>query len=185
MKDYASLDFRSLAQFSGVMAAGLAGDSEIFQFRWANANNVAKVLAVTLSAGNDGTAFAAGTARFALDKVNTWSSDGSGGTAATLTGRNGKLDGSVNTIAIPTTRVSSTAALTAGTKTIEASIGGVTTSTPNTAGGILLPDTVLFSDAVAGGRTVTLNNQEGLIIRANVPATGTWRFVVTIVWAVI
>lgn len=183
--EYTSLDARRIAAFSGVMAAGLSADSEIFQFRWANASQRAIVLDVSLSAANDGTAFAAGTALFSVMKASGWTVDGSGGSAVTLTGNNGKLNNVISAQVLPTVRISSTAALTAGTKTELLRIGSAVGGVVATAGTVVLPPTTLYSDAFTGLQPVVLGNEEGFTVKATVPATGTWKFNVNVAYVVL
>jgi hypothetical protein len=88
-------------------------------------------------------------------------------------------------------RVSTTAALTAGTKTIDSqpigmitshSSGGVGSATP-IIGSIYLPTPQLYKcDLASGEHPITLVQNEGLIIRSTVPATGVWVAGFTIKW---
>lgn len=187
MADIQSTDVRHVTTFSGIMAAGLAADSEIYQFRWTNATQRAAVLAVVVSAAIDGTAFTAGSANFKVTKSSAWTVDGSGGNTATLTGTNAKLNTAISGQTVAGVRTASTAALGAGTKTLDTTdTGGLRFSAPGTVTHtVLLQNIVLFSDAVAGGTQLVLNQNEGFSIRATVPATGTWGFSVTVIYGVI
>ena len=82
-------------------------------------------------------------------------------------------------------RSSSTAALGAGTKTLDAlSIGQVSLTFGTTASVRYLPTpTPLFDKQETDGYPLVLVANEGLIIRATVPATGTWQWGVTIGWS--
>lgn len=167
---------------SGVMAAGLAGDSEIFHFRW-TAATLALVHEVRMWAGNEVTAaFAANWFSFRLFFARAWTADGTGGATATLTGNNHKLRTSFDTTTLGTARVATTAALGAGTKSLDAqalaSVGG---STPATAGANLLAPTSIFRSSERETPIVLAQN-EGLSIVASVPATGTWLFGVSVRW---
>jgi hypothetical protein len=166
---------------TGVMAAGLAANAEIFQFRWTDATRLAVVERVTFDGMGSIVAFAAGVASFYTTAARGWSADGSGGTPITLTGSNQKQRTSFGTTLVGAARVSSTAALTAGTKTLDSqdfgqAVGGVTA----TAGAGLAPQSMM--DVLGLGYPLVLAASEGFVIRATVPATGTWTAGFTIHW---
>jgi hypothetical protein len=166
---------------TGVMAAGLAANAEIFQFRWTDATRLAVVERVTFDGMGSIVAFAAGVASFYTTAARGWSADGSGGTAITQTGNNMKQRTSFGTTLLGAARVASTAALTAGTKTLDSqdfgqAVGGVTA----TAGAGLAPQSMM--DVLGLGYPLVLVTNEGFVIRATVPATGTWTAGFTIHW---
>ena len=166
---------------SSVMVSALGGGSEVFQMRWTDARNLCHPKQITVWAGGI-TAFTAGALFFELFVARGWTSDGSGGTAATLTGDNNKLRTAHNTTGMGAIRVASTAALTAGTKTLDSqgliSVGGSTTAT---AGTPLLAPTPLIQP-YAFFYPLLLAKNEGLVIKATVPAAGTWTFGVSVAW---
>jgi len=168
---------------SGVMAAGLAAGSEILQFRWTSTVSKALISAIKLTAVNDGTAFAAGSAIFDLIKSSAWTVDGTGGNAATLTGNNANITANDADTLLTSLRSSSTAALTAGTKTLLAHpLNSLAVGVPATAGITLLTDASLFVEADDERSPMVLGANEGFSIRATVPATGTWKFIANIIW---
>lgn len=172
-----------IAMVSGTMAAGLGAGSEIFQLRWTDSASIALIRSVRLWAGGI-TAFTAGFASFRLSFATSFTVAGTGGNTATLTGRNGKLRTSMTATAMNEIRCASTAALTAGTKTLDAqslrTVGGATTAT---AGTVILPPTELLNSSAGDpDHPVVLAQNEGLIIIATVPATGTWTFGVDVDW---
>lgn len=182
--DYGSLGIYAKGLTSGTMAAGLAAASSVWQMRYGG-SNVLLVKKVLLSAGDTGTAFAAGAITFNLFVARSFSANGSGGTAGTLTGNNGKLRTSMSqamSTPIADIRISSTAALTAGTWTLDTDpCGGITTSIDATAGRpMVAPGTELLR-ALPGEYPLVLANNEGLNLQATVPATGTWVFSVSVV----
>jgi hypothetical protein len=166
---------------SGTMAAGLAAGAEVFQFRWTDPTKAGLIKQVSLWAGSIG-AFTAGFCAFEFVPARAWTADGSGGTAATLTTNNGKLRTSHPTTVLGAARIASTAALTAGTKTLDAqglvSAGGSVTAT---AGTPLLPPTALIQPYGFFFPLVLAQN-EGFVIKATVPATGTWTLGVSVLW---
>lgn len=85
--------------------------------------------------------------------------------------------------------ISSTAALTAGTKTLETvALSTLVAAGPITAslnGQIIVPDTILWQAEVSDGEhPLVLAQNEGFVIRSiAVPATGTWTAAITVDWA--
>jgi hypothetical protein len=167
-----------IALTSGVMAAGLGVGSEIFQFRWTDPNKLCAVKRVALWAGSIA-AFAAGIVDFEMFIARNWTVDGSGGTAAAFTNNSGKLKSSFTDLVLGSARVASTAALTAGTKTLDAqamsSLGGSVTAT---AGSVVMPVLEFISELAEF--PLVLAQNEGFVIKATVPATGTWSFGVAV-----
>lgn len=175
---------------SGIMAAGLAANSEIFQFRHLDTVNLRtiRVLAVNLSVASDTTGFTAGAGFFDLVPARAWTVDGSGGTAATVSAGAGRFR-STNTgydaHSADSVRGAATAALTAGTKTLDSQgVAAYAAAFSVTAGAQILTRTNLL---VLGGdldnEPLVLGNQEGFVIRADVPAVGTWKFAVDVLFA--
>jgi hypothetical protein len=187
------LDYGTLGAFrkslrSGTMAAGLAAGAEVFQFRWASATRFAVIQRVVVDGLVAGaTGFAAGVGIIDMVPARAWTADGGGGTAGAITGNVGKLRtnmaSSMDGGASGSIRISSTAILTLGTKTLDtdamaALTFGVGTGT-NTA---VLGQTVLFGEDIGPQHPLVLQNQEGFALRATVPATGVWQFGVTVLW---
>lgn len=175
---------------SGIMAAGLGAAAEILQFRVVDATEQRKfrVLSVMLSAANNGTAFAAGSAQFNLTAATAWTAAGTGGGVLTLTGDNAKNRRSQNTNIFGVSgeiRVATTAALTAGTKTLDSQgLAGFNVGVPAVAGQqLLLPTDFLQGCLTTEGDPLEFTHQQGFVIRATVPATGTWKFSASIIWA--
>jgi hypothetical protein len=188
--DYGALGLYSINLATGVMAAGLAANAEIFQARWTDATRFCAIFDVSCDGAGGIVAFAAGATKMEAMIARGWSADGSGGTAATISGNNNKLRTTMGSTLFGAIRGSSTAALTAGTKTLDSQgVGAIHSSTGVTAGTPLLPPSDLFG---ASGRTdnhpiVLASNgsttSEGVIVRATVPATGTWTGGVSMRWA--
>lgn len=182
--DYGSFGGYRLAQLSGTMAAGLAANSEIFQFRWADATRLCIVTSVIFDGlSGSATAFTAGFGKVDMLVARSWTADGSGGTAATITGNNAKQRSSMGTTLLGAARVASTAALTAGTKTLDTqAIGQYSTTFGTVANVQAIPQFDLFHMDPGGESPLILAQNEGFVVRATVPATGTWQFGVTVCW---
>lgn len=180
-----------LGAVSGTMAVSLAANSEIFQFRYVTAaSRLALVYKVSFSAGALVAATAAALANIRMCVARSWTAAGSGGTRINLTGNNCKLRTSYATSEVNDAGISTTAALTAGTKTLDTTdisnlantflTGAITVATQ----GMLFPETDLFNAADAGYHPLVLANQEGFILRNGTvfPAGATWSFAVKVSW---
>jgi hypothetical protein len=162
------------------MAAGLASGSEIFQFRWTSATSNCQIQRVRFSAQCAGTAFVAGVCNFNMRLARTWSADGSGGTALTPS----KRRASMAATSIGATRIATTGALTAGTKALDtgnvASI--VASAAAATTASIVAPGTVMWDRPNVDSYPILLVQNEGFVLTAQVPGTGTWTYAVAVDW---
>jgi hypothetical protein len=181
--DYGALGIYSEGQSSGLMAAGLGAAAPIFAARWGDATRFALIKRVIFSAGNDATAFTAGTFLFKLFVARSFSIADTSGTSILPVSNENKLRASMGTTLFSDMRISSTATLTAGTRTKDANpIGVIAGGVPNTAGSPLIVPSPLW-EALPGDFPLLLAQNEGLVIEATVPATGTWKFAVRLNWA--
>lgn len=174
----------SLGVVSGTMAAALAANSEIFQFRWTSSTTNAQIQNVTFSAVTAGVAFAAGVGIFSATLARGWSVQGTAGAAVTI-GAFGKRRGtfvSSNAVA-GDIRVATTAALGAGTKTFDTnSFAQLVGNTGTATTGQILPQTIFWARPNTDAYPMLLTNTDGFAIRATVPITGTWSFAVNVDW---
>lgn len=182
--DHGSFGSYRAAQISGTMAAGLAGNSEIFQFRWSDASRLCIVTSVVFDGlSGSATAFTAGFGKVDMLVARSWTADGSGGTALTLTGNNAKTRSNMGTTLLGAARIASTAALTAGTKTLDSNAVGQYSAAFGTGTSIQwIPQFDLFHTDPGGESPLVFSQNEGFVVRATVPATGTWQFGVTVAW---
>lgn len=182
--DHGSLGTYRLSMLSGTMAAGLAANSEIFQFRWSDATRLCVITSIIWDGlSGTATAFAAGVGKVDVLVARSWTADGSGGTPATITGNNQKMRTSMGSTLLGAARISSTTNLTVGTKTLDAqaiaqysAAFGTATSTQ------WIPMVDLFHADAGTESPLILAQNEGFVVRAAVPATGTWQFGVTVAW---
>lgn len=186
----------SLSVRSGIMAAGLAADAEIFQMRWIHATFKMLPRSIKINVYRaSATAFAAGTLTFRATHARSWSVDGGAGLAVVMSTNNtNKKRTTFNLSKFSDTgiRKSDTAALTAGTKTLDtndfATVGAFTGVVAPAVGVdvapcLIPPGTVLWERDTEDEYPVYYNTNEGFAIRATVPATGTWSFNTTVEWA--
>jgi hypothetical protein len=187
--DYGALGQYRIALLSGTMAAGLGAAAEVFQARWTQNPNLALVWGLSIDGmSGSATAFAAGFASISLTIARAWTVDGGGGSAATLTGNNQKLRTSMATTSMSAVRISTTAALTAGTKTLDAQAEGQISFCMNTTISVNYMSTIGLYGSLSledGGNPapIVLAQNEGVVVRATVPATGTWQFGVSMAWS--
>lgn len=177
--------------FTGILPAALAANSEIYQFRWTDATRLAVIYKIKISAVVSTTFFAAGVpVQVDLVKSTGWSAAGTGGTAispAALLKKRTSMSSSL--IASGDMRIATTAALGAGTKTLETvSLASLAAPGPITAslnGQIIAPSTILFrAESSDGQYPLVLAQNEGFSIRSvAVPATGTWTAAISVDWA--
>ncbi len=188
---YGSLGHYRYAGFTGILPAALGANSEIFQFRWADASRLCVILKVRISASVTTTFFAAGVpVQVDLVKSTAWTVAGTLGTAITPAALlKSRASMGSTLLQAGDMRIATTAALGAGTKTLETlSMSAILAGGPITAslnGTIFPPGTTLFEpDMGDGEHPLTLAQNEGFSIRSvAVPATGTWQAAVTVTWA--
>ena len=192
--NYGSLGVYRLGMTTGTMAAALGANAEIFQWRWADATNLGIVYKVSMSAGQQLASTAAVAISFNMAVARAWTVVGSGGLRAVLTGNINKLRTSMGTSLVNDAGISTTAALTAGTKTIDhatsnlsAWAGGVGTGAITTQTQMnLMPHFAFFDADGEGACPLVCAQNEGFIIRNSpvaFPATMTWVASVNVLWA--
>lgn len=175
--EFGSLGCYAKALASGTMAAGLAAAANVYSYRWTDATRLSLVVQVRVGGGGI-VAFAAGFCSFNMILGATFTASHTGGTAGTLTGNNSKLRTSMGTTLLGDVRISSTAALAGGTVTLQTDgIARLTGSTGVTAGTVLVnPGTPMWNPESQTEHPVVFVQNEGFVIQATVPATGTWTF---------
>lgn len=183
--DYGSLGIYHQGANNGTtaMAAALAAASPIFSFRWGNASNIAVVKRVLFEMGSGGTGFAAGSAQFNMFAARSFTASDTGGTSILPATNGNKLRTSMGTTLLTDLRISATATLTAGTRTLDTNpLASITVPISATASTQFVPvKSTLFDQRVAEYPLVLAQN-EGFVIQATVPGTGTWFFGVQITW---
>jgi hypothetical protein len=183
-----------LSMVTGTMAVSLGANAEIFQFRYlTGAARVCLVHGISISASMNVAATAAALLSLNATIARAWTAAGSGGTRAVLTGNLQKLRTSHTTSEVSDAGISTTAGLTAGTKTLDTqNIGGVAFS-PLTGAitvdtqGVLIPKTDLVGN-FAGSLAwpLVLANQEGFVVRNGAvafPAGMTWNACIDVAWS--
>ena len=189
--DYGTLGSYSLSAVTGTLAAAIAANSELCQFRWTDATRLGVVRRVSVSAGLNAAATAAALLSLEAVIARSFTVAGTGGTALTITGNNGKLRTSMGTTLLGELRVATTAALGAGTKTLDTQGVGLlaysvlTGAITLVVSGTIVPLSNLYDSDNADGHPIVLAQNEGVIVRTGIiqPATMTWNLGVTYRWA--
>jgi len=190
--NYGSLGMYRAGAVSGTMAAALGANSEMFQWRWSDATNLGLVYKISVSAGANVAATAAALISFVATIARAWTVAGSGGTRLTLTGNNAKLRTSMGTSLVNDAGISTTAALTAGTKTLDSTnvgawASGIGTGAITTALDLgFCQDIRLFDADGEGMHPIVCAQNEGYVVRSGgtaFPAALTWNFGIQTVWA--
>lgn len=184
-----------LGMTSGTIAASLGANSELFQFRYVTAaSRVCLVHGIAISAGEivSQAVSTVVNATIRATIARAWTAAGTGGTRATLTTNNQKLRTSHATSEVNDIGMATTAALTAGTKTLDAQdIGSLavayqTGSAVADSSRVIFPKTNLLGEFIGGmAFPLVLANQEGFVVRtgAAMPATMTWNLTVDVLWS--
>jgi hypothetical protein len=179
--DVGSLGAYAVAVETGTMAAALGANSPIFSMRWTSANvALVRRIGITMAIA---TGFAQGVGKFDLFFARSYSATDTGGTGLAISGNNQKRRTAFATSLMADVRISTTATLTAGTRTLDAqpcasfvfNPGTAANSTPFQSYNLWRPDPT-------GDWPIVLAANEGLVIQATVPATGTWTADVTVEW---
>lgn len=180
-----------LAVQTGSIAATARTDEPIFSMRWSSSSVYAVIYRVRITGIIATTAFAVGPIYVKATRATGFSAEDTGGTAITESSVS-KLRSTFGTSSAADLRVSSTGVLTAGTRTLDTydlgqitthSSGGVGSATP-IIGSQYLPHNDLFVARVeAGEHPLVLTANEGLIVRATVPATGVWIAGIEVTWS--
>lgn len=184
-EDYGTLGAYSLGASSAIMAAGLANDAPILSARWTHASNLCLVKRLIISAGCDTVSFGAavGAFYFNLFVARSFTVSDTGGASILPTGSMNKLRTTgMGTTLFGDIRMSQTAALTAGTRTLDGqALGSVVGSVIAGAGAAMLAPFQIF-EAIPGAQPLVLAQNEGIVMQARIPGTGTWKFSIRLDW---
>jgi hypothetical protein len=205
-QDYGALGHYRAVLTTGTIAAGMAANGELVQMRWVDATRFCVIYDIEVLEFRDiTTAFAAGPWNFQVIRSTAWSADGTGGGIVAVADPQLQVRAQAMGASLFSSgfRLATTAALGAGTKTLDtlpmgACYGNVG-STPAIAdyiipkGGGTGPTSgdgiKLFKPDIASGEhpVVLASNggttSEGISIRGTVPATGTWIASFLVKWA--
>jgi len=178
----------ALAQNTGIIAAATTG--EIFQFRWTHATLKCLLRSVSVSWAVSTTAYVAGVPpTLGMKIARSWSADGSGGTPIVFSTANTnkkRTDFALSALSDTGVRIATTAALGAGTKTLDTNycamaLGAAAAATGST---VVLPYTVLWQRNTHDEYPFLFETNEGFILQIVEQAgTGTSKIAVQVEWA--
>lgn len=190
--DVGALGHYRISTATGTIAAALAASAELFQFRWTDATRLAVIHKILISAGANVAATAAGLVTLEAVVARGWTAAGTGGAAGAMGGNNQKTRTSMGTSLIGEIRTATTAALGAGTKTLDSQgvgnvVIGIGTGAITVAADLtLIPKTDLLEMDANEPHPLVLAQNEGFVIRNGAtawPASMTWALGVTVIWA--
>ncbi len=163
------------------IAAGAGAASEVFAFINPSATKLALVKRVTIQVNTVATGFTAGIGLFQMKAARAFTVAPTAGTTITLTGNNCKLRTSHETTSCEA-YIADTSVLTSGTETADTtSLAEVVGTFATTVQAVLL-DKTIFDKTGSHDYPLALAEDEGFIIYATVPATGTWFLTVGVEW---
>jgi hypothetical protein len=176
------LGLYSIGVTSGSIAATLAASSPLFSFRWGDTTKLGIIDFISLGVSVNGVITTSVSMPLELMIARSFTASDSGGTAITLSGNQNKYRTTFQSSLVTDARISTTATLTAGTRTLDTQAAAVLPCVTGTAIGNPLAMTTIYS------RTslfpIVLAQDEGLIIRNQSagPATGTFQVHVQMRW---
>lgn len=190
-----SLGFYQLNMTSGTLAAALAAGAQLFSMRWGDATRLLVLYHLSLKFQGLTPRTALTLTDFGFDAyvARAFSVSASGGTVATLTGNSFKTRTSQGTTLLTDARISTTAALTAGTQTLDGnaffgSLGVPQRVNPAAATEELVninPELIWQPNTSNGESPIILAQNEGIVLRNRTvwPAAGTGIVTVNARWA--
>jgi len=182
--DVGALGSYSVDSVTGTMAAGLGAAAPVYAFRWTDSTRVALIRKVALAMSSLGTGFTAGVGLFEMMAARSFTAADTGGGTLTLTTNNAKRRTSFGTTLVQEIRQSTTATLTAGTRVLDANPHAAIMFAVSTAtNAVMLQTTGIWTPDWSGEWPLVLAQNEGFILRATVPATGTWQMRVGVEWS--
>lgn len=179
----ATVGLFAVAAKTGLLAASLSAAAPLFSFRSA-ASGLTVVSRVTVSCFDTIAGTAGGLMELEMVIARSFSAADTGGTALTLTGSNQKKRTSYTTSGLTDLRIATTAALGAGTRTLDAQGINQIPFVQTNAAGLLLAPTDLFNPNDSASGYLVFAASEGFIIRtvAGWPAIGTPTVYVRVEW---
>jgi len=159
--------------FTGTIGAALAANSEVFQFRFLSGTKTFALVTRIEFEGMGIVAVATATGPLGFEAVpaRAWTVAGSGGTRISVAGDNLQLETAIGNSQVSDMGISTTGALTAGTKTLDANaiggvLGGVGTAAVTAYGPTSIIAPGMFLEAYQNQEMpLVLANQEGFVIR--------------------
>jgi hypothetical protein len=180
--------YQHLASSGSIGTVGSTGlnSAPIYSFQWHGTTTPPYISAMlrrfTIGIWTGATGFAAGVGAIYMTIARNFTGTDTGGNIANLTGNNGKLNTKMNA-SLANIVFANTATITPGTRTLDAQpIAGIPFQAPTTGNTIFTAQPMVLYDKSASDFQLTLNQNEGFVVQATVPAGGPWSFVATTIW---
>jgi len=179
------LGLYSLGATSGSIAATLAANSPVFSFRWGDTTRLCIPDFISVAVTVNAAITTSVSMPIELVIARAFTASDTAGTAITLSTNNAKYRTSFQTSLVTSARISSTATLTAGTRTLDAQAFAVVPCVTGTTVGVALPFSslnVLYTRSQLF--PIVLTQDEGFIIRNQSagPADGSFQVHVQMRW---
>lgn len=181
--DIGALGSYSVMATSGTIAAGLGAASLVYAFRY-TAANLALIHAVHVAVCNT-TAFTAGLGYIDMIAARSYTvSETAGSTQTLYTQANSNKRRTSFAATTADIRISTTAAISGGTKTLDANaLSSTRFVVPATANTNILPVYDIWAPDFAGEWPLVFVQNEGFVLRATLPTTGVWFLDVIVEWS--
>ena len=172
----------SLTLVTGALTIVAANDP-VWSFQWTATQHICVVKRIHLSVGVTTAYGAAQNTRYGLYFARAYTVADTGGTAATLTTNNGKLDTSYPITQITDMRIGTTGAITAGTRTLDAQPLDVAYFGTTALG--MVGDEEFQFGLTPSHQEIIIRQNEGLVLNnlMLMGATGVLMLAVTMEWA--
>jgi hypothetical protein len=166
------------------LPAGLAAAAPVYSFMWASTSLVALISRMNVMAWTTGIGFTAGLVRFSLYAARPFTAQDAGGVMINFSGNNAKMASVMASSGANIVYANNGVALTAGTRTLDPdALESIVTTAPVSSNTPFSFPAIALLDRREGDHPLLIANNEGFVIQATVPATGTWQFAVTLDWA--
>jgi hypothetical protein len=171
---------------SGVMVANTAASSPIYSFQWPSVTSLALIKRIRIAAWSWNVGFTAGLVTFDVITARTFTVQLAGGTQVSLVGNSGKLRTSMASSQANVVYATTTP-LTGGTYTPDP-VPGTTETWATEVGAnpytLITPGPmpIKLFEKPQGEMPLLLAQNEGFLVEATVPQTGTWSFTLASEW---
>jgi hypothetical protein len=169
---------------SGVFLSGMGTLSPVYSFLWTPTPSVAAITRLRISAWSGGTAFsAAAMGMFSIVIARNFTVPDSGGTGINFIDGSSRLRVNM-AYAQATIMIAGNSALTPGTRTLDsAPLDQKSFMIPTTANTLFTATPLTLFEKISGEQPLVLQANEGFIVNAQVPGSGSWSFSASLEWA--
>jgi hypothetical protein len=169
---------------SGAFLSGLGSLSPVYSFQWTATTLVAAITRLRFQVWSGGTAFAStAIGTFNMITARGFTSPDSGGTEDYFGDGSSRLRADM-TNAEAAIMIAANSPLTPGVRTLDsAPLDQRSFMIPTTANTTFSPTPMTLFEKLNGEHPLILQANEGFVVRAQVPGSGSWSFAITLEWA--